>query len=1065
MDGVYILRTFTSWYSITLSTGSEPTGQDNGEIFSEFKEFVSGYGTKQLWIDRSTCQITESVIPLTEEDPVEQTPINAFLGIVEVLNTYHLAVVVQSDLVANLHMPDLTLGKAERGNIYSIKQVRFFPINSTNCVYAVNNNLLNVTNFGNLSNFSSMGNFGNIGNLGNNVITGSNEQVELTSEVNKVIENLEKILSTGYYYSFDTDLTRSLQNLHSNNFVPISRSNPIHKINTNNTDDVTKDKDNNGNEIIYNMSDDEYNWCHNMSKNMPKRWVTVVIQGFVGYISSEVDGDFVEILLIGRRNVKRSGTRFVARGIDDQGNTANSVETEMRIRINYKDWYSYVQYRGSVPLFWEQLNFTAPVNLYNYHLNFDAFSKHVDQLKERYKPLELVLFINLLDIKDNERILTNSFQHLVQQYNRNHRVKSDNGDKSSGDRSDSVNGRVKLVMENYNYNVNAKWCTNDVLINYINENLLTHLNTISYFHNTDNGEGGKKLELQKGIVRTNCLDCLDRTNIFQYVLSWIIFNNVLQNHISHTSNISDTVKSSVDTGNSTETASNNGNNPEDVVEFESNDLFNKFTQLWCDHGDYISIHYSGTQSTLSERVKQSNTSINSLLHYGKTMVQRVYSSVFQDSQRQQIYDILTSYTYNGVRRDPLKRSLLNSKYYIQDPFNQDDSTQNDSGHSDPAQSVGEGLENPEDGLKVVEENSEEDEEVSNIFDRLNDEIISKLTSKPKTPEPEIPDFKPVTTSIKDKEYSEKERFKLVGDDLKVWYGSWNIGAHVVEVDDNLLNWIELDTLECDLYIFSFQEFVELNFINIATGRRDENKEYEFERLIENMFSISTDQKYYKVSSIAMTGLYLVIYAKLSLKPYITNVLITNVKTGLNLNIGNKGCVGIRFRIFDHYMSFLNLHLNFGKNLNIGRIELIDYILKNSFKEYNKSVLEDDVFVLGGDFNFQIQLEKDVVLKHLKRLEFAKLFHYDEFNMAKMIGIPSLKYLNEPKIQFLPTYKYKDGTKYYTTKRSPAWCDRIIYGGKLNEKKKVHVLNYKRNDNLIMSDHRPISSIILINLFQ
>lgn len=181
-----------------------------------------------------------------------------------------------------------------------------------------------------------MGNFGNIGNLGNNVITGSNEQVELTSEVNKVIENLEKILSTGYYYSFDTDLTRSLQNLHSNNFVPISRSNPIHKINTNNTDDVTKDKDNNGNEIIYNMSDDEYNWCHNMSKNMPKRWVTVVIQGFVGYISSEVDGDFVEILLIGRRNVKRSGTRFVARGIDDQGNTANSVETEMRIRINYK---------------------------------------------------------------------------------------------------------------------------------------------------------------------------------------------------------------------------------------------------------------------------------------------------------------------------------------------------------------------------------------------------------------------------------------------------------------------------------------------------------------------------------------------------------------------------------------------------------------------------------------------------------------------------------------------------------------------------------------------------------
>ncbi|XP_953626.1 inositol phosphatase, putative [Theileria annulata] len=1056
MDGVYILRTFTSWYSITLSTGNEQYSQDSSEVFSEFKEFVSGYGTKQLWIDRSTCHITESLVSLTDEEPIEQTSINAFLGVVEVLNTYHLAVVVQSELVTELDLPNLSLDKAERGRIYTIKQARFFPINSSSFVYTPMN-LVNVTNFGNLSNFTNLKNFGNVGNLGNIAVSGCGEQVELTTEVYRIIENLEKILSTGYFYSFDTDLTRSLQNLYSHKYFPINKSNPV--LNTKSSDDSNKDKS--SNEILYNISDEEYNWCYNMSKNIPKGWTTVLIQGFVGYITSEVDGDFVEILLIGRRNVKRSGTRFVARGIDEQGNTANSVETEMRVRINFKDWYSYVQCRGSVPIFWEQLNFTAPVNLYNHHLNIDAFSNHINQLKERYEPLELVLFINLLDIKDNERILTNSFQNLVQQYSRNNPVKSDNG---SGD----VGGMVKLVMENYNYNVNAKWCTNDVLIDYISENLLTHLNTISYFHETyghknDGDSGDRKVELQKGVVRTNCLDCLDRTNIFQYVLSWVIFNNILQNHTKRGFETGNKV-SSVDQSQQLITPINNSGMDEDS-ELENNDLLNKFTQLWCDHGDYISIHYSGTQSTLSERVKQNNTSINSLLHYGKTMVQRVYSSVFQDSQRQQIYDILTSYNYNGVGREPLKRSLLYSKYYIQDPFSQADNPQNDSGLSDPPQGLNQGEGDEEDNLEDEDEEDEEnidvDLEVSSIFDRLNDKI-SKITGKSK-PKPELLDFQPDSTDVKDGEYNE-EMMRLNSDDLKVWFGSWNIGAHVVEVDDNLINWIELDTLQCDLYVFSFQEFVELNFINIATGKRDENKENEFERLIENVFEIATDEKYYKVSSIAMTGLYLVIYAKLSLKPHIKELLNTNVKTGLNLNIGNKGCVGIRFKIYDHHMSFLNLHLNFGKNLNISRIDLIDYVLKNSFKDHNISVLEDDLFVLGGDFNFRIQLDKDVVINHLKRLEFAKLFQYDEFNMSKMIGIPVLQYLNEPKIQFLPTYKYKDGTKFYTTKRSPAWCDRIIYGGKLNQKQKVHVLNYKRNDNLIMCSSTSSSSTSSLKLY-
>ena len=47
-----------------------------------------------------------------------------------------------------------------------------------------------------------------------------------------------------------------------------------------------------------------------------------------------------------------AGTRYLSRGLDDDGNVANFVETEQL--LIYRDQvYSFVQIRGSVPLFWQ----------------------------------------------------------------------------------------------------------------------------------------------------------------------------------------------------------------------------------------------------------------------------------------------------------------------------------------------------------------------------------------------------------------------------------------------------------------------------------------------------------------------------------------------------------------------------------------------------------------------------------------------------------------------------------------------------------------------------------------
>lgn len=69
-------------------------------------------------------------------------------------------------------------------------------------------------------------------------------------------------------------------------------------------------------------------------------------------------------ILIGRRSRYRAGTRYFSRGLDAKGNVSNFNETEQIVVIQSpphvtppeEHRYSYVQIRGSVPLFWAQVN-------------------------------------------------------------------------------------------------------------------------------------------------------------------------------------------------------------------------------------------------------------------------------------------------------------------------------------------------------------------------------------------------------------------------------------------------------------------------------------------------------------------------------------------------------------------------------------------------------------------------------------------------------------------------------------------------------------------------------------
>lgn len=84
---------------------------------------------------------------------------------------------------------------------------------------------------------------------------------------------------------------------------------------------------------IWESCDKRYFWNYNICRDflyqkVDPSWIVPIIQGYVEYSSQIFDGKELEILLISRRRYMMAGTRYNARGLDDEGNVANYVETE-----------------------------------------------------------------------------------------------------------------------------------------------------------------------------------------------------------------------------------------------------------------------------------------------------------------------------------------------------------------------------------------------------------------------------------------------------------------------------------------------------------------------------------------------------------------------------------------------------------------------------------------------------------------------------------------------------------------------------------------------------------------
>lgn len=202
------------------------------------------------------------------------------------------------------------------------------------------------------------------------------------------------------------------------------------------------------------------------------------------------------ITVISRRSTKRAGLRYLRRGIDQDGFVANMVETEQLLSTPTWDpssnIYSFLQVRGSIPLFFTQSPYAfkpTPIQQHSKEANQTACRKHFESLSRNYGKLQIV---NLVEKHGVESIIGSAYEKAIEEVNK-------------GTAQDH-----EIPFEWFDFHAACKG------MKFENVSMLLDQlrDKIESFGSTKQNDG-KQLARQQGVFRTNCMDCLDRTNVCQ----------------------------------------------------------------------------------------------------------------------------------------------------------------------------------------------------------------------------------------------------------------------------------------------------------------------------------------------------------------------------------------------------------------------------------------------------------------------------------------------------------------------------------------------------------------------
>uniref|UniRef100_A0A673JWG1 Synaptojanin-1 n=1 Tax=Sinocyclocheilus rhinocerous TaxID=307959 RepID=A0A673JWG1_9TELE len=672
--------------------------------------------------------------------------------------------------------------------------------------------------------------------------------------------------------------------------------------------------------------------------------------------------------VISRLSSERAGTRFNVRGTNDDGQVANFVETEQVIFLDDKV-SSFIQIRGSIPLFWEQPGIQVGSHRVKlsrgFEANAPAFERHFSALRMLYGKQ---VIINLLGMKEGEHMLSKAFQsHL-----------------KASEHANAVR------MLNFDYHQMVKGGKTEKLNSVLKPQISKFLEGCGFFYYS--GEAGIQ-RCQSGTIRSNCLDCLDRTNSVQAFIALEMLPKQLE-----------------DMGLTEK--------PQLVARFQE-----VFRTMWSTNGDSISKIYAGT-GALDGKAK---------LKDGARSVTRTIQNNFFDSSKQEAIDILRlGSTLNSDLADKARALLTTSSLYVSEP----------------------------------------------ILQSASPRVLLGMCQN---------HFK----------YTRPKK-------IRVCVGTWNVNGgkqfrSIAFRNHTLNDWLmdapkkaghpefqDGKSNPVDILAIGFEEMVELNAGNIVSASTTNQKLW----AAELQKNISRDHKYVLLASEQLVGVCLFVFIRPQHAPFIRDVAVDTVKTGMGGATGNKGGVAIRLLFHTTSICFVCSHFAAGQSQVKERNDDYNEIARKLSFPMGRLLYSHDYVFWCGDFNYRINISNEETKELIRQQNWDALIAGDQLVEQKNAGQVFRGFI-EGKLDFAPTYKYDLFSEDYDTSekcRTPAWTDRVLWkrrkwnfdktaeelelnvvGAPMNEEDQYPwspgELKYYGRAELKTSDHRPVVAIIDVDILE
>ncbi|XP_042461653.1 type I inositol polyphosphate 5-phosphatase 13-like [Zingiber officinale] len=315
------------------------------------------------------------------------------------------------------------------------------------------------------------------------------------------------------------------------------------------------------------------------------------------------------------------------------------------------------------------------------------------------------------------------------------------------------------------------------------------------------------------------------------------------------------------------------------------------------------------------------------------------------------------------------------------------------------------------------------------------------------------------------ELANKEQAYMKLENIKILVGTWNVGQGRAS-PNSLISWLGSAASEVGLVVVGLQE-VEMGagFLAMAAAKEtvglegSGNGQWWLNAIGKTLDEGSSFQR---VGSRQLAGLLIAAWARKGLRQYIGDVDAAAAPCGFGRAIGNKGAVGLRMRVYDRSICFVNCHfaahleavcrrnadfdhvyrtLSFsrpttgahGASAGPTSVQLRGVNAVGSQSDDGKPELsEADMVVFLGDFNYRLNsITYDEARDMISQRCFDWLRDKDQLR-AEMKAGRVFQGMREGQIKFPPTYKFErnqPGLSGYDSgekKRIPAWCDRILY---------------------------------------